>query len=203
MKNFLLIAGLLFILGACTSEKMNFGKLQDRNGLFYLANDTKPFSGEVVSYANGHTDFEGKIENGLRVGTWVYYHPSGQKKSEGNYKEGTKDGVWNSWKENGQQDLAENFKFGKKLNSDGTFAEPPKDTAANKPVVKKEPAPVQYERLRGGAVKYLDGVPYSGPVVKYYPGDGKEFDGWFLHGKKDGRWTYYDRPGRVKNIRDY
>jgi len=203
MKNILLIAGLLFILGGCTSEKTNFGKLQDRSGLLYLVNENKPFTGNVISYANGHIEFEGRIENGLRVGTWVYYHANGQKKTEGTFKEGTKDGLWNSWKENGQQDVAENYKFGKKLNSDGTFAETPKDTAAAKPAVKKEPAPVQYERLHGGAIKTLDGVPYSGPVIKYYIGDGKEYDGWFLHGKKSGRWTFYDKAGRVKNIKDY
>lgn len=211
MKNILFIAGLLFILGGCSTEKTNFGQLQDRNGLLYLANTDKPFTGDVVSYANGHVEFEGRIENGMRVGTWVYFHPNGQKKTSGNYKEGVKDGVWNAWKENGEQDVAENYKFGKKLNSDGTFAEPAKDTTAAKPAekpvaekpVKKEPQPIQYERLHGGGVKYLDGVPYSGPVIKYYKGDGKEFEGWYLHGKKNGRWTFYDKKGRVKNIKDY
>ena len=118
---FLLIA--LLMLFACSSEKMNFNKLQDRNGLYYLVNEDKPYSGEIVSYNNGKPEFEGQIENGLREGLWVYYYPSGQKKMEGSYKEGLKDGNWTTWLENGQQDKVEVYKYGKLLTNEGTVTD--------------------------------------------------------------------------------
>jgi len=209
MKKMLLCTGIIVCLIACSSEKIQFGQLQDRNGLFYLVNKTTPFTGDVVSYANGKVEFEGKIEKGLRTGLWVYYYPTGQKKSEGNFVDGLKDGTWTTWKDNGQQDVIEAYKIGKRLNSDGTVAEPVKtDSAAIKAAeaakqekAVRKPEPILYEKLHGGPTKYLEGVPYTGPVVKYNRAGWKEFDGYFRVGKKDGKWTYYDRFGRVKNVK--
>jgi antitoxin component YwqK of YwqJK toxin-antitoxin module len=201
MKKMLLCAGIIICLISCSSEKIQFGQLQDRNGLFYLVNKTTPYTGDVVSYANGKVEFEGKIENGLRTGLWVYYYPTGQKKSEGKFLDGLKDGTWTTWKDNGQQDVVEAYKVGKRLNSDGTVAaEPVKiDSAAIKAV--KKPEPILYERLHGGPTKYLGNVPYTGPVVQYNRDGWKEFDGYFRQGKKDGKWTYYDRFGRIKDVK--
>ena len=181
MKRTLFYAGILMlILGACSSEKMNFNKLQDRNGLFYLVNEDKPFSGEVVAYVGGKVEFEGTIEKGLRTGLWTYYYPNGQKKMEGMYNEGLKDGTWTYWKENGTQELVEVYKYGKLMTNEGTPSQETvkKDTVQVIVVEKEAPKPepekkavqkaVVWERLKGGPVKYLDGVPYSGPVVKYY-----------------------------------
>jgi len=68
MKKILFFAGILIIMNACSSEKVNFSQLQDRNGLFYLVNKDKPFTGDVVSYIDGKVECGGKIENGLREG---------------------------------------------------------------------------------------------------------------------------------------
>jgi antitoxin component YwqK of YwqJK toxin-antitoxin module len=216
MKKLLFFAGLLImILAACSSEKMNFNKLQDRNGLFYVVNQDKPFSGEVVSYIGGRLEFEGTIDKGLRTGLWTYYYPNGQKKMEGMYNEGLKDGTWTYWKENGTQDVVEVYKYGKLLTNEGTpSTDTEKKDSVKVVVVEKEkpepekkvstkPQPVVWERLKGGPVKYLDGVPYSGPVVKYYKEGGKELEGWFTRGHRSGKWIYYDRLGNVKDVRYY
>ena len=63
---------------------------QEKGGIIYLPNKTKPFSGKNLC----------KYENG-------------QKKSEGNFKDGKKDGKRTSWNENGQIEVEENFKDGK------------------------------------------------------------------------------------------
>ena len=220
MKKLLFFVGILLILNACSSEKVNFSQLQDRNGLFYLVNKDKPFSGDVASYVNGKVEFEGKIENGLREGPWVYYYPSGQKKAEGSYKEGFKDGTWTSYKENGTQDVLEMYKYGKLLTNQGTVTET-KDTLKTQPVtenvsapavpphaattkkVEKKPDVVVWERLRGGPVKYLNGIPYTGAVIKYQRSGQKELEGNFLRGQKSGKWVYYDKFGNVKDVRYY
>jgi uncharacterized protein len=227
MKKLLYFAGMVVLIMACSSEKVNFSQLQDRNGLYYLVNKDKPFSGDVISYIGGKVEFEGKIENGLKTGVWTYYYPTGQKKTQGSYTDGLKDGNWTSWKENGQQDVVEVFKFGKILRNDGTLEEVKKDSvpqpAPNTPPVvteKKTPEPVKpapqpekrlvkkdeavvWERLHGGPVKTLDGKPYSGAVVKYWPNGNKELYGYFQYGKRAGKWTYYDKLGNVKDVKYY
>jgi antitoxin component YwqK of YwqJK toxin-antitoxin module len=212
MKKILCVSVILTILVACSSERVNFSQLQDRSGMFYLVNSDKPFTGEVVSYANGKIEFEGKIEKGLRETTWIYYYPNGQKKMEGNYREGVKDGTWTYWKDNGTKEGTELYKYGKLLSSEGTITTDvkpdtvkvvvPTPVAPPKAVEKKQQA-IVWERLHGGPVKYLDDVPYSGPVVKYQKNGIKEFDGYMSRGKKSGKFVYYDKKGNIKDVRYY
>lgn len=226
MKN-LLYSAILLLLFSCSTKVINFDQLQDRNGLFFLVNEEKPFSGEVVSYVNGKLEFDGEMKNGLREGVWNYYYPSGQKKMSGLFTDGLKEGTWTYWRENGSQDFIELYKLGKRLGNDSTSMAPmgtPDSTAgqtnqtgekkstpasakaAVKEPEKKEPPkskPVVWERLRGGAVKLLDGIPYTGPVVKYYREGGKELDGSYTNGHRDGKWIFYDRYGNIKDVRYY
>lgn len=226
MRKILSVSIIVFLLFACASEKVNFSQLQDRSGLYFLVNSDKPFTGEVISYLNGKVEFEGKIEKGLREAIWTYYYFNGQKQMEGNYREGVKDGSWTYWKDNGSPAGNELYKFGKLLSKEGivpgdektdttrvvTNAAPavavvkttpvPSAPASAKKVEKKE-EPVIWERLHGGPVKSLDGLPYSGPVVKYQKSGLKEFDGYMSRGKKSGKWIYYDKRGDIKNVRYY
>jgi antitoxin component YwqK of YwqJK toxin-antitoxin module len=219
MKKNLYLLITILMLFACSSEKMNFNKLQDRNGLYYLVNEDKPYTGDIVSYFNGKPEFEGQIENGLRVGLWVYYYPSGQKKMEGSYKEGLKDGNWTTWLENGQQEKVEVYKYGKLLTNDGTVTDTVADSVAVQGVEQKQVQPVKpkqpekevvrkqttvvWESLHGGPVKYLNSVPYTGAVVKYFKNGKTELEGYFVAGKRSGKWTFYTPYGTVKNIRYY
>ena len=226
MKKLLLISGILLILSACSSERMNFNQLQERSGMFYSVNSDKPYSGDVVSYANGKVEFEGNIKNGLRETTWTYYHPNGQKKMEGNYKEGVKDGTWTYWKDNGTQEGTEMYKYGKLISSEGTVPSQPESDTANQVVaaqamstpapattppasahvkqkVEKSQQAVTWDKLHGASVKFLDGVPYTGPVVKYQKNGNRELDGYFTNGKRTGKWNFYDRKGNLKYSKYY
>jgi len=212
MKNILLLIVLLAIAG-CAAKKVNFDQLQDRNGLYYLTNSDKPFSGEVVAYANGRVEFEGDLKDGLREGEWTYYYPSGQKKMEGEYVYGLKEGTWTYWKENGQQDVVEIYKMGKRLGNDGNpepgtantdsvnqkpTEEPAAKVVEQKKVEPKTTKPVEWERLKGGPVKYLDGVPYTGRVIKHYANGHLELEGEFHEGRRTGKWIFYDLFGNSR-----
>jgi antitoxin component YwqK of YwqJK toxin-antitoxin module len=220
MKKILFVSVILTTLVACSSERVNFSQLQDRSGMFYLVNSDKPFSGDVVSYINGKIEFEGKIEKGLREATWTYYYPNGQKKMEGSYKEGVKDGTWTYWKDNGTQEGLEIYKYGKLLSNEGNVSQevnpdtsqavvapnpppppPPPPTEPKK--IEKKQQPIAWERLHGGPVKFLDGVPYTGPVVKYQKNGMKELEGYLTHGKKSGKWVYYTKKGDIKDVKYY
>ena len=106
---------------------------QIRNGLVYLPNETKPFTGGFVGwYPNGQKKEEVNYIDGLAVGTrtvWIeqYYKDgkldgkytrwdlNGTKAEESNYKDGKEDGqrlTW--WYRNGKKESETNYKDGKK-----------------------------------------------------------------------------------------
>lgn len=243
MKQLFLFAGLMTVIIACsTSKPINFDQLQDRNGLFYMANQKEPFTGAVASYKAGHLVLEGQVRNGLRDGLWVFYYPTGQKQTEGAFADGLRDGTWTSWKENGEQILVEQYKMGTRLGNEtpadssevASPAEPPatatrpaapKKESRNtepqqvqvqapaqvqekpaEPVKQKEPdkpQPVDWERLRGGSVKTLDGIPYTGPVIKYFNSGKVELEGAYTYGRRSGKWTFYWPTGNVKDVKWY
>ncbi|GEM_PF-425264 len=235
MKKFLYLAGILLIISSCATKKINFDQLQDRNGLFYLVNDKEPFTGEIVSYVAGRVEFEGEVKNGLKEGLWIYYYTNGQKEMEGVYKDGLKEGTWSYWTENGEQDDQEVYKLGNRLGHEGprpddegisreTETESGAESSTSsvggtiggesgqtikseqpKKVEPPKPKPVNWDMLRGGPVKYYQGQPYTGPVVKWYKegARGKYIDGYFTNGYRSGKWTFYDRAGRVIEIKYY
>ena len=231
MKKVLFYSTMIVLLVACSSEKVNFSQLQDRNGLFYMVNEEKPFSGDIVSYQEGKIEFEGNIRNGLREDHWVYYYTNGQKKSEGEYKAGAKDGTWTYYSENGMQSGVETYKEGVILGNQAVAEET--DTVSKMPETAKEtsaqaasttkpkqkivtanttPAQTQasapakkqaleYHLLRGVIVKTYQGIPYTGAVVDYQFNGNKKFDGEFTNGRKSGKWTFYNIHGNVKSVK--
>jgi hypothetical protein len=230
MRHLLLFSAILIVTSCSTNKPVNFDQLQDRGGLFYLANDKEPFTGDVISYQGGRPVLEGHMKNGLRDGLWIFYYASGQKQAEGTYADGLKEGTWTYCKENGEQDVVEIYKMGNRLGNEQQAAAdsvaPPEDPAKPagaakaapqqtqveekvadpEPVKAKEPEkpkPVVWERLRGGPVKTLDGVPYTGDVVKYLSTGGLELQGHFTDGRRSGKWTFYWPNGNVKDVRYY
>ena len=204
MKKILFLAGILLIISSCVMKKINFDQLQKRDGLFYMVNNKEPFTGEIVSYVQGKVEFEGNVQNGLKEGIWIYYYSNGQKMKEGVYTEGLKEGTWTYWAENGEIDNTEAYKVGTKLGieeEDGDKDRP----SAKKKEKKAGPKAVNWKHLNGGPVKYYQGKPYTGPVIKYYleGARGKYIYGHFTNGHRSGKWTFYYRDGRVKDIKYY
>jgi len=113
------------------SEKINEYKLEERSGIMFVPNQSKPFTGKSVDYYlyftnqpkmaesnykegildglssewydNGHKKYEGMYKDGIRVGAHVLWYESGQKGGVINFKNGMKDGKWIKWHENGQK----------------------------------------------------------------------------------------------------
>ena len=89
-------------------------KVQIRNNLYYLPNTQKPYSGEniCVYLSNGQYYSQGEIKNGLRRGTWSFWHENGQIAVEGNFKKGELEGKQTNWHEDGWKESEKNFKDG-------------------------------------------------------------------------------------------
>ena len=85
---FALFVGLLMV--GCGDGIVEYGDLEDRNGVMYLPNEETPFTGRTESF-----------------------HENGQKKGEVTFKDGKPEGPWTGWYENGQKTSETNYKDGK------------------------------------------------------------------------------------------
>ena len=74
------IVCLIFAVGC--SEKVT-DTIQKRDGLVYLPNETKPFTGVYIpTYPNGQKELEGNFKNGKREGLATLWDENGQKQSD-------------------------------------------------------------------------------------------------------------------------
>jgi len=203
---------LVIFISSCGKPVTDFSQLQDRNGIFFLINSDKPFTGKVVSKVNDTKMLEGAFKDGLRTGEWVYYYSNGQVQTAGTFIDGVKDGRWPVYKENGEVDYFEVFRFGNLIaggaGDQGKEEEvvEEKEEKEEKEEVKEESKVqfVDWERLRGGSRKNLNGIPYTGGVIKYYKNTrDRELVGYFTNGYRSGKWTYYHKNGRIKDVRYY
>lgn len=113
--------------------------LQDRAGVFYAVNDTKPYEGWAVDgrYVNGRPKIEqeyrdgkkwgfrkkwyengqlmqrSQFDNGVLHGNMVEWHDNGVLMAEGAFKEGQLDGIVRRWYANGKKEAEYPYKNGK------------------------------------------------------------------------------------------
>ena len=103
MNNSLIIS-LLFLIVGC-SKLIDEPSLIEKNGVMYLPQSDKPYSGDVS-----------KLDN------------FGKTLLKGTYKNGKKDGLWTDWDENGKKLIEETYKNDeliskKEWNEDGSVIE--------------------------------------------------------------------------------
>lgn len=65
-----LVLALFVFVFSCSKNEISSDKLQERNGIYYAVNETKPYNGKVIDYRD-----------------------NGQKQSEVGYEDGKLDGL--------------------------------------------------------------------------------------------------------------
>ena len=112
MNNSLIIS-LLFLIVGC-SRLIDEPSLIEKNGVMYLPQSDKPYSGDVSKSDNfGKTLLKGTYKNGKKDGLWTEWDENGQKKSEGKFEDDKKDDLWKDYYENGQLQEEGHYKEGK------------------------------------------------------------------------------------------
>ena len=100
-------------VGRLVKEAVDFESFEERDGLFYHANESEPFSGWAKEMAgSGQVSRLGRFKDGKQGGFTTEWHENGQKKAEATYKDGKVDGLRTSWHENGQKWEEETYKDG-------------------------------------------------------------------------------------------
>ena len=145
MKGWVLLMALslLTVVAACSKsnkaispDRVKFGE----DGKYYL--DGKPWSGKQSSqFANGKTQFEGELVDGLQHGEWKWYYESGNVQSSITYKVGKLDGNETHRFDNAANSLAlvKTFQGGQYVTTyqwrqDGTLITAPKQPAPTAPL---------------------------------------------------------------------
>ena len=117
-----LLVTLPLLLGGCGEkhglEGVNWDELEEREGIRYLVNSEKPFTGKSVSlHANGQKYIEQNWKDGKRDGLYVRWWENGHKGGQANYKGGKLDGLSVSWHNNGRKAGQVNYKEGEEVSA--------------------------------------------------------------------------------------
>ncbi len=105
LRLLVLLVSLPLLLGGCGGEKsVNMEELVERQGIWYLVNSEKPFTGKSVSlHANGQKYLERNYKDGKQEGLDVCWWYNGQRQIEVNYKDGNKvEGSEKYWTSKGE-----------------------------------------------------------------------------------------------------
>lgn len=86
MKKIILVLSLfIFLLIGCSKE-VDFAKLEQKQGIYYKINDSKPFTGTAVKYfSNGQKEGIANYKNGKLNGEVISYHENGKIQSKSNF----------------------------------------------------------------------------------------------------------------------
>lgn len=195
--------------------------------------DGEKFIGDWKFYDDGgRLSATGSFDNnGERDGTWVWFHPNGEKKEAAQYKQGVLDGPNTYWFENGTKKVEASYTDGELQGPYTTY----RSTGAlyqkvNYVKGKKQGEYVSYfpvgeqlpefeavytdDKLSGTLVEYysngavyletpyVDGVP-SGVERKYYPQQSLSAETTYLNGKVEGPYTFYYPDGAKKETGSY
>ena len=104
------------VIDKAISEAVDEEIIQDRNGLIYIPNTEKPYTGWVQGYHYDSVQLAIRyhVKNGERDGLCTWWHDNGQKRSERTYKAGLLEGLWTTWYKNGQKSSEGTYKAGKR-----------------------------------------------------------------------------------------
>ena len=115
MKKVLMLLVFLLATISCVQREVDDNLLQYRNGIYYMPNEEKPFTGlSILKNESGWIEVKANYKDGVLNGEWMFYYKNGQIDFKGNFKDDKSTGEWIGYYENGQIEEKWNEKDGKK-----------------------------------------------------------------------------------------
>ncbi len=148
-------------------------------------------------FPSGTLACEGEFEANVETGHWTFHHEDGSIESSGRFTEGLRAGVWEYFHDNGKRAAKGAFARGHRQGRWKVwFAEGTEDTE-NSGVY--EFRLVHTSRLgQDASGELLDGQPH-GPWKWTWPDLTSQFEGSFVHGRREGPWVFHHRDGTVSS----
>jgi antitoxin component YwqK of YwqJK toxin-antitoxin module len=85
----------LILFGCGTIREEASSNSQEKNGVLYIINEEKPFTGIIIdNYENGDIKLKATYKEGKQNGESIGYHENGQISYKATYKDGKMDGEY-------------------------------------------------------------------------------------------------------------
>ena len=194
MKNYLIISLLLLSVGfpqkMLNKKVMIEEKIPNSDEIIvYPPNSDNPFYGMVYWYGGVAQLNHQTYNNGIKNGPYKEWYVIGKEKIlrlVGNYKNGEKDGLWTYYSEN-EKWKEGNFMEGKE---DGLWI-----YYNNKGWKWKEETYID---------QYISKITHYYRTAQYYRNGQVQSEGnTNFRGSYDGKWTYYNEDGSIKEVKEY
>jgi len=193
---------------------------QDRDGVIYLPNKTKPFTGKnLCEYENGQNKSKGKVEDGKKDDIWTEWEENGQVKfeitynlgqilREKNYQNGVeKNETSFSFNENGLLETKGNYKEGNLVgetkysyNENGQIEKESNFTFGN--LISHTEFSYFNNGLKSTETNYKMGKKH-GKIIKWFADGQKSSEIHYKDDKLDGRWTWWYKNGQIYLVKNY
>jgi antitoxin component YwqK of YwqJK toxin-antitoxin module len=182
-------------------------KVQDRNGVLFLPNQTEPFSGDnLCSFDNGQFKSKGRYIGGLKSGLWTKWHKNGIKISEEAYTFGELESK-TFFSDIHYQKIGEIYYINGKESSKTTWSYYPNLQMKFEQNTKNGVAHgIQTDWYENGQ-KMLEGNfingKAEGTVTKWYENGNKDEEENFIDGELNGKTTMWYVTGQKYFERNY
>lgn len=174
-----LVYVLLIFTTSCSKNEISSDKLQERNGIYYAVNETKPYSGKVIDIRdNEQKRYERELKNGLLDGLYTRWYSNGQKQFEKEYTDGNLNGLSLEWYSNGQNKAEISYKAGLQSGNFKTWHENGQQTTDG---------------------SYKDNKK-DGKWTYWYDSGKKKKEISFNYGKKECGMLLWDKNGKIIDI---
>jgi antitoxin component YwqK of YwqJK toxin-antitoxin module len=184
------------------SEQVNY----DEEGIISILNVYSQDGSQLVKDGNGiYKGFdpsgqlrqEGKVEGGLKTGSWISYHENGLKSEEGIF-EGEVYRVLNYWDRNGIQTVKDGFGSYKSfLDGDTIVIESGEYNNGNKTGIWTTYYPSSGEIFQES---HLQNGKINGKTSMYYINGLLQASGEMINDQREGDWIWYHPTGGISSV---
>ena len=152
---------------------------QEISEVYYKNN--KIWNGELkMWYPEGTKKESGQYYNGLREGPWAFYFKNGQNYYLVNYHKGKKDGIYTQWDSFGRLVKESEYEKGNRITD----------------------YLIEYDDVGYIEINKRNNLLY-GPWIRWYSGEKKAEEGYYINDKKWGIWTLWYENGEKKFEGEY
>ena len=183
-------------------ESVLFKKLIEKDGIYFLSELDKPYSGLVHTlYDDGSKETSSTIEDGKPNGIHRVWYKNGQIEVQGSYYNGKEDGLWTSWYRNGKKERERTYWNGK-LNGSVThwYKNGQKEDEGTYWNGKQDGLWIYW--YENGKRRYEENFwrgKRDGLYTYWYKNEQKEREGNYWNGKQHGLWTFWYENGVKKS----
>jgi antitoxin component YwqK of YwqJK toxin-antitoxin module len=160
---------------------------------------------------NGQKDYESNYKDGKEYGKrTISWHKNGQIKIEGTFKDGKKDGEWTEWHSKVHNKTQQYYnELRKLLREDKLYKKMRKlkekqhiEIGFKNEDLKKEAQKVIKENFPNLTIVEGSELEFKF-ILKIPSGAYKKSEGYFKDGKKDGKWTEWNKDGQKQSEENY